>query len=358
MTDPVRPAHTQTLDLDLGPARQTAANWVADGVVPCAAVGVVDGAGRVRVDFVPGGEGSIDLTTVFFLASLTKGIVSTAVMQYVDEGRLDLTVPVGRYLPQLAGTDAAEVTAEQVLTHTSGLPDMPIESLRNERPTYERAVRWVRESRLETEPGSTYRYNSVAFMILAELMATLSATTFEGALAERLTEPLGMSATTFDARPLRDRTIAVRGIGAENRLVQEVLMRFLAMARMPGGGMFGTLGDLLRLGRALLPTEPLSAGPRVLSQAAIDEMTRLRTEGWTHVSEDGVEREVRQALGWRVPQRQWSGSSRAFTHGGITGGRLWVEPEAGFAVAFLTNRWQAPIEVSLSVIDEVYRVWD
>ena len=69
-------------------------------------------------------------------------------------------------------------------------------------------------------------------------------------------------------------------------------------------------------------------------------------------------REVRQGLGWRLPQPQWSGSPRAFTHGGISGGRLWVEPEAGFAVAFLTNRWQAPIEVSLSVIDEVYRAWD
>ena len=69
------------------------------------------------------------------------------------------------------------------------------------------------------------------------------------------------------------------------------------------------------------------------------------------------EREVRQGLGWRLPQPQWSGSPRAFTHGGISGGRLWVEPEAGFAVAFLTNRWQAPIEVSLSVIDAVYRAW-
>ncbi len=86
-------------------------------------------------------------------------------------------------------------------------------------------------------------------------------------------------------------------------------------------------------------------------------MTRNHTEGWTHVSEDGVEREVRQGLGWRKPQPHWPGSPAAFTHGGISGGRLYVEPEAGFAVAFLTNRWHAPIEVSVSVIDEVYRAW-
>ena len=240
----------------------------------------------------------------------------------------------------MAGTDAGAVTAWQVLTHTTGLPDMAIESLRRERPTYERSVRWLREARALTEPGSAYAYNSVAFTLLAEVMRALGGVPFDEALAERLTGPLGMADTTFDARPLRERVLPVHGVGADNRLVQEVLLRFLAASRMPGGGMFGTLRDLLRLGRALLPPDPDEPGPRVLSQSAIDEMSRNHTEGWTHVSEDGVEREVRQGLGWRVPQRHWPGSSRAFTHGGITGGRLWIEPEHGFSVAFLTNYWQ------------------
>ena len=346
--------NAEPLDIDLGPARERAARWVADGIVPCAAIGVVDAAGRYRCDFVPGADRAIDLRTVFFLASLTKGIVATAVMRYADEGRLDLQVPLERYLPDLAGADAGAVTAWQVLTHTTGLPDMPIESLRRERPTYERAVRWLREARALTEPGSAYAYNSVAFTLLAEVMGALGGVPFDEALADRLTGPLGMADTTFDARPLRERVLPVHGVGADNRLVQEVLLRFLAASRMPGGGMFGTLGDLLRLGRALLPPDPQVPGPRVLSQSAIDEMSRNHTEGWTHVSGDGVEREVRQGLGWRVPQRHWPGSARAFTHGGITGGRLWIEPEYGFSVAFLTNYWQAPIEVSLSVIGEVY----
>ena len=357
MTDPAQQTSTDPLEIDLGPARRTAARWVADGVIPCAAVGVIDAAGRFRCDFVPGGEGTIDLRSVFFLASLTKGIVATAVMRYVDEGRLDLDAPLRQYLPDLAETDAGAVTAAQVLTHTTGLPDMPLESLRRERPTYERAVRWVRESRCRAAPGTAYSYNSVAFILLSELMSALSDVPFAEAMALRLTGPLGMAETTFDARTLRDRVKPVHGIGADNRLVQEILLRFMASATMPGGGMFGTLGDLLRLARALLPADPGDPGPRVLSQSALDEMTRNHTQGWTHVSEDGIEREVRQGLGWRLPQRHWSGSPSAFTHGGISGGRLWVEPKHGFAVAFLTNRWQAPIEVSLSVIDEVYQTW-
>ena len=357
MASLARSTTTETLDLDLGPAREAAARWVADGVVPCGAIGVIDAAGRMRCDFVPGNEGSIDLRTVFFLASLTKGIVATAVMRYVDEARLELHRPLEHYLPDLAGADAGAVTAWQVLTHTSGLPDMPVQSMRQERPTYERTLAFMRESRCVSAPGTAYQYNSASFILLAEVMAALSGAPFDEALRWRLTEPLGMTDSTFDARPSRDRVLPVHDIGADNRIVQEIMMRFLAAAQMPGGGMFGTLGDLLRLGRALLPADAAMPGPRVLSQAAIDEMTRNHTDGWTHISEDGVEREVRQGLGWRKPQRHWSGSPSAFTHGGISGGRLWVEPEAGFAVAFLTNRWQAPIEVSLSVIDEVYRSW-
>ena len=85
MTDHARQTPLEPLDIDLRPAREVAARWVADDIVPCAAIGVIDAAGRFRCDFVPGRDGAIDLRSVFFLASLTKGIVATAVMRYVDE---------------------------------------------------------------------------------------------------------------------------------------------------------------------------------------------------------------------------------------------------------------------------------
>jgi len=345
--------HRLDIDIDIGPAREIAAAYVADGTVPCAAFGVIDAAGHSVCAFVNGSERPLDREAVFFLASITKGVVATAVMRYVDEGRLDLRAPLGRYLPELEGTAAADVSAWHVLTHTSGLPDMPIDSMRHERPTYAHSLEFVRESTALSPPGAAYAYNSVSFILLAETMARLSGTSFAEALRSRLTEPLGMRDTTFDARPLRDRVVPVHGLGVDNWLVQKVLLRFLAAAQMPGGGIFGTLPDLLTLGRSLLPPDPDGPGPRVLSQAAVDEMTRNHTEGMRHRSGDGVEREVRQALGWRKPQRDWPGSERAFTHGGISGGRLWVDPDAGIAVGFLSNLWQAPIEVSISVIDAI-----
>jgi CubicO group peptidase (beta-lactamase class C family) len=124
---------------------------------------------------------------------------------------------------------------------------------------------------------------------------------------------------------------------------------------MPGGGLFGSLPDLLRLGRALLPIETAAPGPRVLRQTAIREMSRPQAEGLTHTGQDGRIHEVRQGLGWRLPQREWPGSAHTFTHGGISGGRLWVDPEAGFAFACLTNLWQAPVTPALEVLGAIYR---
>jgi CubicO group peptidase (beta-lactamase class C family) len=293
--------------------------------------------------------------SIFFLASISKAIVATAVMRYVDEGRLDLHAPLSRSLPALAGCPAGQVSAWHVLTHTSGLPDIPVERLRRERPTYERTLAFIAASRPAWPPGSRYEYNSAAWVLLSESMARLSHRPFADALHERISGPLGMLDTGFDPRAQRSRIVPVRGSRMENRLVQEILLRFLARARMPGGGLFGSLPDLLRLGRALLPADGAAGGPRILRQSAIDEMARQQAEGLTHTGPDGRVHEIRQGLGWRKPQAEWPGSSRTFTHGGISGGRLWVDPEAGFAFACLTNLWQAPLAPALEVLQAIYR---
>ena len=62
------------------------------------------------------------------------------------------------------------------------------------------------------------------------------------------------------------------------------------------------------------------------------------------------------SVGWRKPLAGWPGDASAFTHAGISGGRLWVDPAAGFAFVFLTNQWQAPDEPALETLQEVYRV--
>lgn len=347
--------------LDLDAARAVAQIAVDGSVVPCAVFGVADVNGVVATVVADGPDTAVDDESIFFLASVTKPIVATAVMRYVDEGRLDLSAPLVRYLPEFDGPQRERITAQHVLTHSSGLPDMPIEELFSRRPGYDEALRLALAGTPEFEPGSRFSYASSPFLLLAEVMSRASGVPFARAIEMRVTGPLGMHDTTFDPRHDRGRTVSLKGLGITNRFVEEVMLRFLARATLPGGGMFGTVRDLLRLGRALLPRATgqtdVGGSPRILSAETIAEMSRLHTEGLEETLEDGTVQPVRFGLGWAKPSEQMPGTASAFTHGGAAGGRLWVDPDAGLTYAFLTNQWGAPSETAYTVLEEIYRVW-
>ncbi len=336
------------LDWDLEPALALATRAVTDGALPCVVFGVVDARGRSEVIAVGGADLDVHDDSIFYIASVTKAIVASAVMQYVDEGRLDLHAPLAHYVPTFEGEGREAVAAWHLLTHTSGLPDISAERMRRERPTYARLLAETLTGVPRWEPGSRYEYNSSAWCLLSEVMARLSSSSWPDVLEERLLGPLGMTDTTFDARGVRRRIVPVDGVGAGNRLVAEVLLWFLARVALPGGGLFGTVPDLLRLGHALLDGS-------LLSRATVTRMAEQQIEGVPHIAEDGSVSYVEHGLGWRKSGGGWPAGASVLTHGGRTGSRLWVDPERGFAFAFLTNVWGISSEVVMGVLDEVYR---
>ena len=195
---------------------------------------------------------------------------------------------------------------------------------------------------------------------------------FPTALRRRLLDPLGMDAATFDVRPERSRAMVVHGIPMGNIVVRELILRFLASAALPGGGLFGTAEDLLRFGRAMLPRRGQD-GPRVLTQARIDEMLREQTDGIPEIRDDGTSREPRYALGWRKRSERSAGrtmdgttdpdlvipaSPGTATHGGASGTRLWVDPERDLVFVFLTNIWFGDDTAMHEVLRRVYTAWD
>jgi len=335
------------LEWDLEPALDVATRAVAGGSLPGIVFGVVDAEGRREILAVSGPTAEVHDDSVFFIASVTKAVVATALMLYVDEGRLDLQAPLSRYVPAFHGQGRDEVTAWHLLTHTSGMPDIPVERLRSERPTYARVLAETLASVPRWEPGTRYEYNSSAWSLLSETMARLSSSTWPEVLHQRLLGPLDMRDTTFDGRALRDRIVPVDGVGAGNRLVAELLLWFLARVRLPGGGLFGTAPDLLALGQALL-------GPGLLSRQAVEDMAKQQISGVPHIAEDGSVSHIEHGLGWRRAGGEWPTRERVLTHGGHSGTRLWIDLERGFAFVFVTNVWGVPSDVARNVLERVY----
>jgi CubicO group peptidase (beta-lactamase class C family) len=363
---------------DFEPAFDLTARAVREGALPSAVVAIGDAAGPLALEAFPGAlDPRVSTDSLYFLASVTKPIVSTAIMQLVDEGRLALDAPLQRVIPELTGQWKDRLTPWHVLTHTSGLPDMDQTLFLKKRPNAQQMLARVSATPLSFEPGSRYSYASDSFYLLAALISRLTGMPLTDALRRRVLGPVGAHDFTFDPRATRSRIVRVHGVGVENRVIQEVMLRFLARATLPGGGLWGTAEDLLRFGRSLLPAAS-GALPRILSQAAIDEMSREQTKGIFDISSDGTRRDPRYALGWGKPHPagmapsvvdetsapdggevvRVPASPSTFTHGGATGTRLWIDPERELVFVFLTNQWGISDGVMFSILREVYAAWD
>lgn len=137
---------------------------------------------------------------IFLLASITKPVVATAVMQLVADGLLLLNEPLERHLPELEAPGKPYLTAWHLLTHTSGVKE--IDWLTTLRQLPERAVSFeVACTEMPMfAPGASFSYSTLTFHLLAELVARLSRRPFAAYLEARIFGPLGMHDTSFDPR--------------------------------------------------------------------------------------------------------------------------------------------------------------
>lgn len=330
---------------------------VRAGVVPAAALAIGDADGVIRSQaFAQGPRARIDERALFFLASLTKPIFATALMQLIEEGRLDLHASLSRYLPEFGGGERERVTCWHLLTHTSGVPDTPPQLMRDERPSAARMTQLALTSPLRFEPGARWEYCSASFYVMGELIRRITGLTYQRFMQERLFEPLGMS-TTFDPRRDRRRVVPVRGVGADNAIKRYLLLRYVSSIAQPGGGLFGTLDDILRFGAAVLRPVPAERGHLPLEPETIALMGTDQTRGLPGLVE-GEERRVHFGLGWNKPTLMGTlpGSAEVIAHGGATGTSLWIDPAAGLVFVYFTNQWAPDRTPELEALRALYEV--
>ncbi|MEX0678767.1 MAG: serine hydrolase domain-containing protein [Pirellulales bacterium] len=140
--------------------------------------------------------------SLFHMASVTKTFVATSVMQLAEQGKVDLDAPVITYLPYFKLNDARfrTITVRQLLTHSSGMPD--VVDYEWHKPQYdggalERYVRGLSNHSLIAAPGARTRYSNMAYEVLGDLIAKVSGEEFEDYVARHILRPLGMKHSTL-----------------------------------------------------------------------------------------------------------------------------------------------------------------
>lgn len=332
---------------------------VESGDLPVGLLAVASADGLIRCEgYGPGGPISTD--GIYLLASITKPILATAVMQLVEAGKVLLDDSVVKYIPEFGQNHKETVKVWHLLTHTSGLDsgymDTPPPPARNadlaqppSLPTAADDLAGVCQTFLRFKPGTRFEYCNCAFRVLGEIIRRQSGLDYPEYLAKNVFELTGMVDTSF--KPGASQSARVLPV-VDFPPMPGGIDFFVSLAT-PAGGLFSTAADLVAFGQAYL-RGGLGQNGRLLGPATIAAMTRLQTQGIFEHSTDSPQ-PVHWGLGFAKtsPGPRLLLSPAAFGHGGATGTHLLIDPENNLVMVYLTNRWDLSSAVKDRVLNAV-----
>lgn len=272
------------------------------------------------------------LDTIFDIASLTKVVAaSPAILQLVEQGKINLDQPVSKYWPAFGENGKEFITVRQLLTHTSGLPP-------DVSPGKANVFNIIEKTRLLYTPGTKIVYSDVNFVVLQHLVEIISKQKFDIYVKTHILTPLGMKNTFFLPPSKIKGKIAPTEI-IENQLRWGVVQDPLAheMGGISGNaGLFSTAADLGRYAQCLLNNGRLpkkGSTPFLLGPLTILKMTSPQTP---------PELKEPRGLGWDIDSAYSSRGvlfpTRSFGHTGWTGTSLWIDPVTQTYLIILTSR--------------------
>lgn len=312
---------------------------------------VLDLAGGVMA---PDGEETTPRTR-HVLFSSTKPYAAVTLHTLVDEGALSYDDRVVDHWPAFAddGSEKAETTVRQVLSHTAGLPQGEIDQRPDRWGDWDACVEALEGMDPVYPPGERAAYHPLTFgWLVGELVRRVTGTPIEAAARERVFDPLGMVDTGIGLRADEDDDVATlvafeefdrcrdpgEGLGDHTEVAAPFNAEEIHRAVIPAATGIGTARDTARFYACLANGGELD-GTRVLSEPTVEEMTALEAE----TDADGtLGRPGRFALGF------WKGGTAAdpygslspehvFGHAGLGSSVGWADPELNVGVSYVTN---------------------
>jgi CubicO group peptidase (beta-lactamase class C family) len=263
--------------------------------------------------------------TVFIVASISKPMAATGVMLLVDRGKLTLSDPVQKFIPEFSGGDREMVTVQHLLTHTSGLPDMLPENieLRRRHAPLADFVAGTCRTPLLFRPGTKVSYQSMGILLASEIAQRITGMPFRQFLRLEVFLPLGMRDTSLGLGGRRIEDTAQCQV--ENKEDWSWNTPYWRDLGAPWGGVHSTAADISKFLNSFLRPNGL-----VLKRATAAAMITSHTQGLNET----------WGLGWHLEPGAFGHacSPRTFGHYGATGTLAWADPDAGVRCVLLTTK--------------------
>lgn len=299
-------------------------------------------------------------TTLFWIASMTKPVTGVAILMLQDEGKLKVTDPVAKYLPEFSGLKTpsgkpAALTIVQILAHTSGLGEASGPGAQSAKTLADLVPLWI-SAPMQFEPGERWRYCQSGINAAARIVEVVSGMSFDEFLRKRLFEPLKMKDTTFyPTHEQRRRLVTAYARNKDTGQLDPVPPRpeFGPRDRPPqgNGGLYSTAQDYIRFCQMLLGGGVFD-GRRYLSESAIREFTtpktgELPTGFFQNEAHGNRGRNYAWGLGACLLLQPHEGvaeslSAGSYGHGGAWGTQAWIDPVKGVAYLLMVQRSNFP----------------
>lgn len=213
------------------------------------------------------------LDTAYRIASITKLMTATLVLQLAEAGKLDLGRTISAYLPDYRGPAALQVTIRQLLNHTSGIENFDkgltsyADAAAKGMPAYQNPhsppelMDLYASGRVTHPPGSAFDYNNADYVILGQIIEGVEKQPYAAVLSRRILEPVGLRATGLpDGARIVPRLAPTYYKDGDTPLAADMPVYWRNW--YAAGGLYSTAGDVLAFSKALY-------GGRLISPASL-----------------------------------------------------------------------------------------
>ena len=322
--------------------------------------------------------------TIFRIASMTKPMVSCAVMMLVEEGRIRLVNPVSTYLPEMknvqVGVETAdaggkpvlkleaprrEISVQDLLRHTSGVAygqfgDSLVKQayraadMMSPKQTTAEFITKLSKLPLQNQPGEVFEY-SMSTDVLGRLVEVVSGQPLDAFIAARITGPLGMNDTGFQIPASEAHRLAEALIdpatGERPPMARDLTLKPAFLSG--GGGMVSTAPDYLRFTQMLINGGVTGTGVnavRLLARKTVALMTHdhlppgvgFAPATRAQFEESAPMPEFGQGFGLGFCVRKEAGrnpvhgSAGEFYWSGVQGTYFWIDPQEALIGILMT----------------------
>jgi len=306
---------------------------------------------------------------IYDIASVTKVVATTVSLMHLnEEGKIDITKKLSKYLTELKHTDKKGVYINDILSHQAGLhPWIPFykktldkdgnlrKDLYLEHPTDDFSIKvapgiFLRKDYIDTiyqtiidtalYKEKKYKYSDLGFYWMSKLIKQSTGTNIDKYVDTLYYKPLGMNNTMYN--PWRFKKLSL--VPSENDIIyrKQIIKGYVndQGAAMLGGvsghaGVFSNTNDLVKMGQLLL-NKGHYGGDIYFSSQTLDIFNKSYS----------IKQNNRRALGFDKPKLKSqdvgptckSASSKSFGHTGFTGTFLWIDPQNNSIYIFISNR--------------------